>query len=59
MPPYWANARGGHIVQPHMGLAATPPHPYEFLEPLVGPQPHRQEIFCLSIKNLGQVDIFP
>jgi hypothetical protein len=58
MPPHWANAYGGLAVQPRVG-EATPPHPYKRLGLLAGPLPHRQETFCLSTKNWGQVDIFP
>ena len=59
MTPCYANVRGGCVVQPWVGLAATPPRPYKSLGLLVGPLSHRQETFCLSTKSWGQVDIFP
>ena len=59
MPPRWANARGGHVVQPRVGSVSHLPHPFKPLGLWVGPLPHRQVTFCPSPKSLGQVDIFP
>ena len=59
MRPCWANVRGGGVVWPWVGLAATPPHRYKPLGPLEKPLPHHEETFCLSTKSWGQVDIFP
>ena len=59
MPPQWANAREGHVVQPQVGLSALPPHPYKPLGMLARPLPHHQKTFCLSTKSWGQVDIIP
>ena len=58
MPLHWANAHGGYVVRPRVGLA-TPPHPYKPLRLLAGPLLHHQETFCLSTKSWGQVDILP
>jgi hypothetical protein len=40
LPPCWANARAGRIIQPQVGLAATPPHPYKPLGLWAGLLPH-------------------
>jgi hypothetical protein len=58
MPSHWANAHESLANRPQVG-EATPPHLYKPLGLLMGPLPHRQETFCLSIKSGGQVDSFP
>ena len=59
MPLHWANVHDGCAVRPWVDLAAITPHPYMPLGLLAGPLPHCQELFCLSTKGWGQVDISP